>query len=320
MPLTLSGTNGVSGVDGSASTPSVRGGTSANNGVFYGTNTVSISTNNTTAVTVDSSQNVGIGTATPSSYGQFVVYSAATGAAYAVGGSVVTYMYGSNAGGSGAFGTQSNHPLTLNTNNTERARIDTSGNLLVGTTSAIGSGPQINVCGPTTSRSYVIMSRATAATSGVCGSLQGYNGSNLIASIDLQSNGANNSGYIGTYTWSAGSPVQGPYVYTGGTSWTTPSDERLKDIVGTITNALDKILSLRNIYYTLKSDSTKERRVGWIAQDMLPILPEVVSEKADGELGIQYATASPLLAAAIQELSAKLDAAEARIAALEGAK
>ena len=65
MPLTLSGTYGVSGIDGSNTTPAVRGGTSSSNGVFYGTNTVSIATNSTTAVTVDSSQRVGIGTSSP---------------------------------------------------------------------------------------------------------------------------------------------------------------------------------------------------------------------------------------------------------------
>lgn len=194
------------------------------------------------------------------------------------------------------------------------ARIDASGNLLVGTTSAIGAGPQINVCGPTTSRSYVIMSRATAATSGVCGSLQGCNGSNVIASMDFQSNGANNSGYIATYTWSAGSAVQGPYVNTGGTSWTTPSDERLKNILAPVTRALDKVLSLSSIYYTLKSDTTNTRRVGFTAQNMQPILPEVVSEKADGELGVDYAATTPLLAAAIQELAAKVQALEAKVA------
>jgi len=53
MPLTLSGTNGVSGVDGSASTPAVRG-SDTNTGVFYGADTVSISTGSTERARIDS--------------------------------------------------------------------------------------------------------------------------------------------------------------------------------------------------------------------------------------------------------------------------
>ena len=55
MTLILSGTNGVSDIDGSAATPAIRG-TDANTGIFFGTDTVGISTGGTTAVTVNSAQ------------------------------------------------------------------------------------------------------------------------------------------------------------------------------------------------------------------------------------------------------------------------
>ena len=100
----------------------------------------------------------------------------------------------------------------------------------------------------------------TAATTGVCGSLTAYNGTQIIASLDMDSNGANNSGYVQVYTWSAGSAVGGPYVNTGGTSWTTSSDETLKDIIEPITDASNKVGSLRAVIGKFKTDPEDTRR------------------------------------------------------------
>lgn len=80
----------------------------------------------------DASGNVGIGTSSPSSYGNgLVVYNAATGVVRSVGGSVISYMFASGGGGVAAVGTESNHPFAFYTNNAERARIDTSGKLIL---------------------------------------------------------------------------------------------------------------------------------------------------------------------------------------------
>ena len=77
----------------------------------------------TTAMTVDTSQNVGIGTAP------------ITGAKFAVSDGTVTIItspYG--AGSTGYFGTSTNHPLSILTNNTEKMRINSSGNVGIGYT------------------------------------------------------------------------------------------------------------------------------------------------------------------------------------------
>ena len=60
MPLTLNGTTGVAGVDGSSSTPALQG-TDTNTGVVFGTDTVSLVTGGSTALSADSSQNVTVG-------------------------------------------------------------------------------------------------------------------------------------------------------------------------------------------------------------------------------------------------------------------
>jgi hypothetical protein len=190
------------------------------------------------------------------------------------------------------------------------------GNLLVGTSASAGGFRQINITGDSTNRGSVVMARTTAATTGVAGTLVAYNGSNAICGFDFQANGANNSGYIGSYTYSAGSFVQGPYLNTGGTSWTTASDENLKDIIEPITNGVEKLSDLRTVIGKYKTDPDGTRRVFMIAQDVQKVLPEAVGEDANGHLGLNYQDMVPVLVKAIQEqqvlineLKARLDAA-----------
>jgi hypothetical protein len=87
MPLVLDGTNGVSGVDGTASNPSYEG-TDSNTGIFFpAADTVAIGTGGTEALRVNSAQNMGLG-ATPSTWTIFKaleVGAAGTGLAGAAG-------------------------------------------------------------------------------------------------------------------------------------------------------------------------------------------------------------------------------------------
>jgi hypothetical protein len=82
--------------------------------------------------------NVGIGTATPgvTGYGKAVRLQGSGNAAYEVTDGTVTTVLLATGGASGVVRTDSNHPLVFGTNGTERARIDTSGNLIVGATSS----------------------------------------------------------------------------------------------------------------------------------------------------------------------------------------
>ncbi len=146
MPLVLDGTNGVSGVDGTASNPSLEG-TDSNTGVFFpAADTVAIGTGGTEALRVNSSQNVGIGTSSPAAKldvrgsSTFLVNATNPTAWVSVDSALTTgsmYHQWNTTSNVGISGTYTNHAYTFVTNNTERARITDAGAFVVAKTSAV---------------------------------------------------------------------------------------------------------------------------------------------------------------------------------------
>lgn len=108
------------------------------------------------------------------------------------------------------------------------------------------------------------------------------------------------------------------------TSWSPrSSDERKKKNFET-TQGLEEILQIEPVKYQFNSeDDSSPKRLGFKAQNLQPIIPEMVfptGEKAED--GSDYLTITPdyllpVLVKAIQELSAKVDAQAAEIAALK---
>jgi hypothetical protein len=117
----------------------------------------------------------------------------------------------------------------------------------------------------------------------------------------------------GTTTFFACANSGGGGVYLDGasaTSWTAVSDETRKVIIEPITDAANKVSTLRAVIGRLKSDDETVRRPYLIAQDVQAVLPEAVSENEDKEgpvLGLSYTEVIPLLVAAIKELKAEID-------------
>jgi hypothetical protein len=101
----------------------------------------------------------------------------------------------------------------------------------------------------------------------------------------------------------------GVYLASGGTSWTAVSDERTKDIIEPITDALAKVSTLRTVIGKYKTDAADRRRVFLIAQDVQAVLPEAVTVGTDelNTIGLSYADTIPLLVAAIKELKAEIE-------------
>jgi len=93
------------------------------------------------------------------------------------------------------------------------------------------------------------------------------------------------------------------------------SDDRLKDKLGKIENALDKICSLEGFYFQANELAqsfgyTAKREVGISAQSTQAVLPEVVHPAAVGQdyLTVDYARVLPLVIEAIKELRAEIQA------------
>ena len=146
MSVTINGTTGIAGVDGSASTPAVQG-TDTNTGIFFpAADTIAFGEGGAEIARFDSSGNFGLGTTTLSGYGTngAKIYQKATGtninqiiSQCSANDSAVTLGHnGTVALINSTFGTTGSvAPLAFYVGDAERARFDTSGNFLVKTTS-----------------------------------------------------------------------------------------------------------------------------------------------------------------------------------------
>jgi hypothetical protein len=110
--------------------------------------------------------------------------------------------------------------------------------------------------------------------------------------------------------------------------WTTYSDGRFKTNVETIDHALDKITALRGVSYVSTTETNGERQVGFIAQEVEKIVPEVVSisktsvtmpdgstQVVDDYRSLAYDRLVPVLTEAIRELKADNDNLRAQLKA-----
>ena len=86
------------------------------------------------------------------------------------------------------------------------------------------------------------------------------------------------------------------------------SDERLKENIETIDNALEKVSQMRGVYFDLK-EQPGVRKTGVIAQEVERVLPEVVktSEEGDQIKSVAYANMVGVLIEAVKELKAEVD-------------
>jgi hypothetical protein len=109
----------------------------------------------------------------------------------------------------------------------------------------------------------------------------------------------------------AGLTINGAITATGDITAYYTSDERLKENIQPITNALSKVESISGNEYNWKEGfdeihTKKGNDIGVIAQEIQKILPQAVIERDNGYLGVNYEKIIPLLIQSIKELSAKV--------------
>ena len=169
----------------------------------------------------------------------------------------------------------------------EAMRIDSSGNLLVGATSSVNGGSAISVASGT------VCSMITAATAST----------NMI----VFRNGNGNVGSIST----SGTA----------TAFNTGSDYRLKHDVEPMTTGLATVSALKPVTYKWNADNSDGE--GFIAHELQTVIPHAVTGEKDaiGEdgnpihQGVDYSKIVVHLVAAIQELSAEVEALKAKVGA-----
>ena len=313
MAITLDGTNGIT-------TPDV--------------NSDGLTVDTTTLVVDEANNRVGIGTSSPTTQLSLFYANGANlnvksrahlGATYSSDTLVLGYsvkadpaavdqMIGTetNSGGgapaailmnSGTIQFHTNSSITSGAAfSSERARIDSSGNLLVGTTSNSGaiSNPGVYLR-PTSDSTFT-----SAGTP--------------MQVARTTSNGRaigffRNSTVVGEIT-----------VTTSSTSYVTSSDYRLKENVVGVTGASARVQQLNPVRFNFIADP--DRTVdGFLAHEVQDVVPEAITgtrDEVDAEgnpvyQGIDQSKLVPLLTAALQEALTKIETLEARVAALEAA-
>jgi hypothetical protein len=248
---------------------------------------------------INSSGNVGIGTSSPSN--RLQIYQNTTFTVMAVENQTTNLQLQVNDGvatGAGVMLINGAYPLTFWTNSSERMRIDSSGNLLVGTTT---SGGRLTVS-QTSSGVFPIAT---------IGSDRGIN-------VQL----TDTSGIAVYFTTSSGTVQAGQItVNTNTASYTSGSDYRLKNVTGALTGYKERLMSLQPKQGTWVSDNSEFR--GFLAHEFAnPYRASVVGEKdavdADGKPVMQSMQASSSevmadLVALVQEQQAIIESLKARL-------
>jgi len=190
----------------------------------------------------------------------------------------------------------------------ERMRIDSSGNVLVGTNTTSGGGKMTVLSSTSTTWNGIAVTAATASGGGSYPALEFYNNAN-------QRKGYYALDVSQTRLYISCNESGGVYLAAAGTSWVSASDERLKTDLKSIENAAEKVATLRAVTGRYITDEEGTSRSFLIAQDVQAVLPEAVDATDPEKLGVQYTDVIPLLVAAIKELKAEVDSLKAQLEA-----
>jgi hypothetical protein len=284
------------------------------------TGILNLQTASTTAVTVDASQNVGIGTTSPTSKLQvngkvtltggednqiewnnnsqlWRLNNSSAGQLYLYDVTGAKFPFKINAGSGNDSIAITSTSTAFGVGGTERMRIDSSGNVIVNSTAQLGIG-KFSVLFAGSSNNGIEIQDSTTTTGAVFSGFRNSAGT-LIGSISRNTT-------------------------TNAVLYNTSSDYRLKENITPLTNALDKISALKPCKWIWKECDGIEGE-GFIAHEVQEVIPAAVSGEKDavdeeGNIKAQGMDTSYLVAtltAAIQEQQTIINDLKARVEALE---
>jgi len=298
MSLILSGSDGLSDVDGTAAAPALRG-TDTNTGIFFpAADTIAFAEGGAEVARFDSAGNMGIGATTINNavttyrgagVNNYIQFTNSTTGTASTDGCLIGVAADDTSLRLRVLEAAS---MIFTTSDTERARIDSSGNLLIGATSYSGGVPN---------DSAIVIRQDGYMVTRVSG----------------------NGNYAAEFQNVSGTGVGNITVNSGSTQYVTSSDYRLKEDIAPMTGALATVAALKPVSYKWKA--TGEATQGFIAHELQAVVPEcVVGEKdavdADGNpqyQGIDTSFLSATLTAALQELHTIVKAQAVEIADLK---
>ena len=217
------------------------------------------------------------------------------------------------SGGVGLISTLTNHAMAFQTNDTERMRIDSSGNLCLGQTSADGKFTS-NAANASQRSIHAGQLNSSPTTDGIYYSYANTTFSTNFNFCQYQTNSG-----IAFRVFGNGNVVN------ANNSYGSTSDIKLKENIADASPKLDKLMNVKVRTYNLIGDTQKQ--IGVIAQEIEQIFPSIIEEApdrdADGNVletttkSVKYSVFVPMLIKSIQELNAKVEAQAAEIALLK---
>jgi hypothetical protein len=304
--VTLAGTLTATGVTtvpaGTVSAPAITTTGDTNTGIYFpAADTIAFSEGGVESMRIDSSGNVGIGTASPDFQFQVEKTAASTFVSVVSGtSSTAGILFGDTDSATIGRIEYANdiNSMQFHTNGAERARITSAGDLLIGATTA-----------------------PTFAGIGMAGGI-GFATSNTYY-YTIQSN--TTDFYIGTSNLSRYAALGPLNTFT---AWSFGSDRRIKYDIEDVKYGLQTVLDLKPRQYKFKDGD--DFSIGFVAQELQEVVPEAVTgeeiefddadtpqERAKKTMGVSKDTLIPVLVKAIQEQQALITTLTDRITALE---
>jgi hypothetical protein len=286
---------------GTAAAPAIVPTGDTNTGLFFpSADTIAFSEGGTESMRIDSSGKVLIGTTSNDTGGRLEVKQASseTGIGIQSSGTDDSKLYFRTA--SGTYGgdiSWNGAYVKFSNGTTERMRIDSSGNVGIGTTS-----PDAKLA------------------------IDAPGGSTPTAPISCNATSGAGDRYAALFRYSG--TLSGSVTVNGAAAaYNTSSDYRLKTNLEPISNGIERIKQLPVYRFNWKTNENGNKVDGFVAHEVTPIVREAIhGEKdavdSDGNpiyQGIDQSKIVPLLTAALKEAIAKIETLEAKITALEAA-
>jgi hypothetical protein len=207
-------------------------------------------------------------------------------------------------------GSITNYPVEMAVNNSVKMTFDTSGSVGIGTTESTKGALTVGKAAPSAAYGQICALSPTASDSNTSG-----------MSVVKYANDSTTAQVLMRFLINQGGAGQGQINANGANTaaFGSYSDSRLKENIVDLPSQLDSIMALRPVEYDYIESMGGGHQIGFVAQEVQAIYPDLVGEDAEGMLTLTDMNKNDArLIKAIQEQQAIIEALEARITALEG--